>query len=184
MNRPHRNSLQQMTSSGTVAQTDFQSREIRIRRVVRSGNVAVLGVKAGAGHVGSPSQYGRQGRVGPPVFLTAYCWLLVHRLRNLDRFLKACGKVTTNFVGLVRFSRREGVAARAAVRSNSTFGLRQQGVVAVTYGQTQRNRELGQLCQTQTGLKRYKIGMLANLAMLANVFSQIRPPTNPVPQPA
>ncbi len=42
-----------------------------------------------------------------------------------------------------------------------------QGLDATANRQTLRNRELGQLCQTQKWLKRYKTGMFANLANLA-----------------
>ena len=41
------------------------------------------------------------------------------------------------------------------------------GPVVKANRQTLRNRELGQLCQTQKWLKRYKTGMFANLANLA-----------------
>ncbi len=50
-----------------------------------------------------------------------------------------------------------------------------QGLGATANRQTLRNRELGQLGQTQMWLKRYKTGMFANLANLANVFSPNRP---------
>ncbi len=47
------------------------------------------------------------------------------------------------------------------------------GPVVKANRQTLRNRELGQLCQTQKWLKRYKTGMFANLANLANLAKQI-----------
>ena len=50
-----------------------------------------------------------------------------------------------------------------------------EGPAVTANCQTLRNRELGQLCQTQKWLKRYKTGMFANLANLANVFSRNRP---------
>ncbi len=50
-----------------------------------------------------------------------------------------------------------------------------QGPAVSANRQTLRNRELGQLGQTQMWLKRYKTGMFANLANLANVISQNSP---------
>ncbi len=63
----------------------------------------------------------------------------------------------------------DGVSVQAAA----------QGLGVGANRQTLRNRELGQLGQTQMWLKRYKTGMFANLANLANVFSQNRPAADP-----
>ena len=67
----------------------------------------------------------------------------------------------------------DGVSVQAAA----------QGLGVEANRQTLRNRELGQLGQTQMWLKRYKTGMFANLANLANVFSPNRPPAGPVASP-
>ncbi len=53
-----------------------------------------------------------------------------------------------------------------------------EGPAVTANRQTLRNRELGQLCQTQKWLKRYKTGMFANLA---NVFSPNRPAAGQLP---
>ncbi len=61
--------------------------------------------------------------------------------------------------------------ASASARLVVTQRSENQGVGAACDSQTHQIRELGQLCQTQKWLKRYKTGMFANLAMLANTFS-------------
>ncbi len=48
-----------------------------------------------------------------------------------------------------------------------------EGPAVTANRQTLRNRELGQLCQTQKWLKRYKTGMFANLANLAKQICEM-----------
>ncbi len=128
-------------------------------------------------HRGPTRPNAKPGLVEPPRFLTAFCWFFFCRQPRLGLFLKTCGSTTARLASLFKLSGETEVLAGAASRTNSTWGLRRRGARTTAFDQTQQNRELGQLCQTQKWLKRYKTGMFANLAMLANVFSQNRPPT-------
>ncbi len=128
--------------------------------------------------------------VGPAAILAACGWFLFRRLQSLQRFLRACGLAATTLAGRTRnklagqvgFHRQEGTPADAAARSVATCGWGAGRVAPQPQGQTQQIRELGQLGQPQKWLKRYKTGMFANLAMLANVFSPNRPATGQHPR--
>ncbi len=129
---------------------------------------------------------------GPPMLVTNCGGFLWDQLRSLMLFLKGWGNTPNAIAGQARhrlagriglFGLVGALTRGAMARSNSTLGLRRQRFGAVRGGQTLRNKELGQLCQTQKWIKRYKTGMFANLAMLANVFSKNRPPDRSSPPP-
>ncbi len=129
------------------------------------------GVRAGGSRVGSPRPVDHQWRERSPGLLVACCWCLFSGLRSLRDLLKAGGRAQNMLADRIGRGGQDG----AAVSLDAFFGGCRNDVRAARNGQTQQNRELGQLCQTQKWLKRYKIGMFANLAMLANTFSQNRP---------
>ncbi len=191
MNRQSKNSSCEVTSSDAMG-----ARACRVGRSRRLESLSGFGLMrwfgslrqyaplCGFGPVGQhgPSRACVQQRwVGPPVFLTACCWFWLDRLRKLGLFVMVCGwaaeEIELPIAGQVR-KLCLGKIGRScqyrmmAVRA-SVGGLH---VSSSMPGQALRNRELGQLCQTQKWLKRYKTGMFANLANLANVFSPNRRP--------
>ena len=133
----------------------------------------------------SVPSHAKPRRIGPPFVRTA-CWCVcLSGLLGLGLWLGLAGKVDDaqgaaeiarcELVGRDSFTWQGGVPFPIAARSVAPSHSPNPGVGASSDSQTQQNRELGQLCQTQKWLKRYRIGMFANLAMLANTFSQIRP---------
>ncbi len=133
------------------------------------------------GRIDPSRQDGHQRLVGPPIFLTACGWFLIRQRYGLGLFLMFWGQATKGFADPFRIVCQGWAPTNGTARIGAPFRLRRQGVGASRHGQTQQIRELGQLCQTQKWLKRYKTGMLANLAMFANTFSQNRSPADLVP---
>ena len=91
--------------------------------------------------------------------------------------------VETGAKALARSGAGRGVlASTQPVRSGVMLRGGKFRVGGASRGQTLRNRDVGQLGQTQNKLKRYKTGMFANLANLANVFcSPLAPPRGKPP---
>ncbi len=196
MNRQDRISLCEGQLSGTammlLIRTDSEqpcdeTRDLGTRLGAKPRDAAELIPQAERGRRTPPEWAGREPLIGPSSFLAACSWFLFSWLPSLGRLLMAGGPTTrqlarqarTTLMGCVRFVGRWWAPANVAARIDSTLGLRRKSARAATICQTLRNRELGQLCQLGKWLKRYKTGMFANLAMLANVFSQNRPPAGP-----
>ncbi len=154
MNRHNHHSLREIASSSSV-------KAERIQNFSRRANVETRSDAAGPA-------------VGPPASLPACGWFLFSQLLSLRRILNACRNAAEEFARLLRFSDRIGTTASAAMRTNATLSLRTPSVGEPMRGQTLRNTDLCQLGQTQISFKRYKTGMFANLAMLANVFQKLR----------
>ncbi len=189
MNHQDRKSPREVARLGAVWSVSIKgsSGPPRSERMVDSVSPTVTASSdRGLSRVGPRHQH---GAVGPPAFLTACGWYLFSQLQDLWLFLKVHRQVTADlaFRAPKSFAALIGQgepSSSAAASRGSVCVLGGPGVGAASHGQTLRNRELGQLCQTQKWLKRYKTGMFANLANLANVFLQNRPlATGPRPSP-
>ncbi len=175
---------------GQPALAWFGMRAARARSAVWREGAAQLAWAVGVCHVGLPRQRRQQGLVGPPFFLIAFCGVLLSRLRGLGLFLQGRSQIVGNAPAEISSGNRitnvswGWSGASVAARSGSSLRWEKSRVGGSTRGQMHRNRDVGQLGQTQISLKRYKIGMFANLAMLANDFVPISFGSGSIPRSA
>ncbi len=170
---------QEMLIKGSSVSSRFDWMAARLGPVLRAPSdvESVSRVR----HVALSRQGGKPELLGTPIFLTVCFEFLIWQRRALGLFLKACCQAIADVAGQLGLSRLVEVFVDSAATSEAFFGGHRSRVGTSKPGQTLRNRELGQLCQTKNWLKRYKTGMFANLAMLANDFSQKRPSAGSLP---
>ncbi len=145
------------------------------------------GTVAGDGGDGPVRPTAQRGVVGPPFFRTARCRLWFCGLLGLgllfgsqfqfDGAIHVAENVCRQFADQDALIFQDGESTCAWARFVAARRSENQGVGASSLSQVLQNREGCQLGQTQKWLKRYKTGMLANLAMFANEFAKNQPAT-------